>query len=180
MCNHHSKKQPQRGISLSHGKAHQQDHANWSRRTFLRQIGLAGTATFLLGRTPLAAICSSPLAMALSTTNEDRILVLIRLKGGNDGLNTIVPIYDYGTYQSVRNTIAIPQNELINLSQELAMPNTMSALQTLWQDGQMKVVNNGGYEDHSLSASLHGHLVNGFRCHESIPLVGAAAGAAIP
>lgn len=155
MCNHdkhNNNKKTKRGIALAHGQAHQQDHQNWSRRTFLRQLGVAGTASFLLGKMPLTAITSSPLAMALSgATTEDRILVLIRLKGGNDGLNTIIPLFDYGTYQSGRPNIAIPENEVINLTGELGMPNSMGALENMWQDGQMKIVNNVGYEDHSLS-----------------------------
>ncbi|MEM1215529.1 MAG: DUF1501 domain-containing protein [Bacteroidota bacterium] len=152
MCNHKQPQKTKRGIGLEHGKDHQRDHQTWSRRTFLRQAGLAGTASFLLGGTPLHAITSSPLAMALaSAATEDRILVLIRLKGGNDGLNTIIPLFDYGTYQSARNDIAIPQNELFNLTDELAMPNTMQALNNMWQGGQMKVVNNVGYPDHNLS-----------------------------
>lgn len=155
MCNHKkdSKNTSKRGIGLENGQAHQQDHKQWSRRTFIRQMGIAGTASFLLGNTPLSAISASPLAKALMTTGpeDDRILVLIRLNGGNDGLNTIIPVYDYGSYQNARNDIAIPQNELINLTDELAMPDTMSALENMWQDGQMKLVNNVGYPDHNLS-----------------------------
>jgi len=146
-----SNKNKNRGIALEHGQAHEHDHLDWSRRTFIRQLGIAGAASFLLGKTPLTAITSSPLAMALSATPEDRILVLVRLKGGNDGLNTIIPLFDYGSYQAARSNIAIPQNEVINLTGELGMPNTMNALNNMWLDGQMKVVNNVGYPDHSLS-----------------------------
>jgi len=151
--NKKKKNNPKRGIGLEHGEAHEQDHNQWSRRTFIRQLGIAGTASFLLGKTPLTALTSSPLANALAAAppEDDRILVLIRLKGGNDGLNTIIPLFDYGNYQSARSNIAIPQNELINLTDELAMPNTMSDLQNMWQDGQMKLVNNVGYPDHNLS-----------------------------
>lgn len=156
MCNHDKKtntSKQKRGIALEHGQAHTQDHQSWSRRTFLRQMGIAaGTASFMLGSTPLKAITSSPLAMALSSAmTEDRILVLIRLKGGNDGLNTIIPLFDYGTYQSGRSNIAIPENQVINLTGELGMPDTMGALENMWLDGQMKVINNVGYEDHNLS-----------------------------
>lgn len=153
MCNHDSSTphSTKRGVALEDVNAHQHDHRHWSRRTFLRQASMAGMASFLLGRVPLSAITTSPLAMALTTGSEDRILVLIRLKGGNDGLNTVIPIYDYGRYASGRANIAIPQQQTFSLSPELAMPNTLSALQPMWQDGQMKVVNNVGYEDHSLS-----------------------------
>lgn len=153
MCNDHKHNNNNRkGATLDNGKAHHKDHQQWSRRTFLRQVGIAGTTSFLLGGTPLTAIANSPLAMALSNAvNDDRILVLIRLKGGNDGLNTIIPLFDYGSYQGARNDIAIPQDELISLTDELAMPNTMSALSDMWAGGQMKVVNNVGYTDHNLS-----------------------------
>ena len=112
---------------------------------------MAGTAAFLLGKMPLTALASSPLALALNNNNNDRIVVLIRLKGGNDGLNTIIPLFDYGTYQSNRPTIAIPENEVINLSDALGMPNSMQPLAPLWQEGQMKVVNNVGYANQNLS-----------------------------
>lgn len=153
MCNHDKNNKQQRGISLDNAQAHAQDHSQWSRRSFLRQLGIAGTASFLLGKMPLHAIGSSALAKALASTGpeEDRILVLIRLKGGNDGLNTIVPLFDYGTYQSNRSSIAIPQNELIGLTNELAIPNTMAELGEMWTAGKMKVVNNVGYAEQNLS-----------------------------
>ncbi|MCB0636676.1 MAG: DUF1501 domain-containing protein, partial [Lewinella sp.] len=154
MC-HHDKKQPnpkqRHGSAIEHGQAHQRDHQEWSRRTFLRQMGIAGTASFLLGKMPITALASSRLALALNNNNNDRILILIRLKGGNDGLNMIIPVFDYGAYQANRPTIAIPQNEVISLSDELGMPNSMQPLDALWQEGQMKVVNNVGYPDHNLS-----------------------------
>lgn len=156
MCNDHkhqpAKDSKRQGATLANEKDHQKDHQQWSRRTFLRQMGIAGTTSFLLGSTPLTAIANSPLAMALANAvNEDRILVLIRLKGGNDGLNTIIPLFDYGNYQAGRSDIAIPQNELISLTDELAMPSTMAALENMWLGGQMKVINNVGYPDHNLS-----------------------------
>ena len=138
------------GAALEHGAAHAQDHKQWSRRDFLRGLGLTGGA-FMLGGTALNAVGASPLAYLLNESVEDRILVMIRLQGGNDGLNTFVPLYDYGTYQSNRPQIALPQNSLVGLSPEFGMHNAMSALSTMWQEGQMKVVNSVGYDNHSLS-----------------------------
>ncbi len=154
MCDQHNttKENKKRlGSALEHGEAHEQDHNQWSRRSFLRNVGIAGSMSMLLGKTPITAMANSPFTMALTNNNSDRILVLIRLKGGNDGLNTIVPVFDYGTYQSLRPDIAIPQSDLINLNAEFAMPNTMGALENLWQDGSMKVINSVGYADQNLS-----------------------------
>lgn len=153
MCNHHKDQKPKGryGSALEHGAAHTQDHQSWSRRTFMKNLGIAGSVSMLLGRTPLTALSSSPLSMALNTTESDNILVLIRFKGGNDGLNMIVPVFDYGTYKNYRPTIAIPEDQLINLNDSFGMPNTMASVQEMWEDGAMKVVNSVGYDDQNLS-----------------------------
>lgn len=153
MCNHHKdqKTKGRYGSALEHGAAHAHDHQSWSRRTFMKNLGIAGSVSMLLGRTPLTALSSAPLGMALSTTESDNILVLIRFKGGNDGLNMIVPVFDYGTYKSYRPTIAIPEDQLISLNDSFAMPNTMASVQEMWESGAMKVVNSVGYEDQNLS-----------------------------
>ncbi|MCO6489536.1 MAG: DUF1501 domain-containing protein [Phaeodactylibacter sp.] len=152
MCDHHKPKKTQRhGSALEHGQAHEQDHQMWSRRMFIRNLGLAGSMSLLLGKTPITAMGSSPLSWALANANTDRILVLIRLKGGNDGLNMIIPLYDYGTYQAVRPTIRVPQADITSLSDEFGIPNWMGDILPLWQDGQMKVVNSVGYPDQNLS-----------------------------
>lgn len=153
MCNHHKDQKPKGryGSALEHGAAHAHDHQSWSRRTFMKNLGIAGSVSMLLGRTPLTALSAAPLGMALNTTESDNILVLIRFKGGNDGLNMIVPVFDYSTYKSYRPTIAIPEDQLINLNDSFAMPNTMASVQELWENGAMKVVNSVGYENQNLS-----------------------------
>ena len=75
--------------------SHDQEHATWNRRSFIQALGLAGAGSMMLGGTNVSASAPSPLSVALSETQNDNILVIIRLKGGNDGLNTIVPLYDY-------------------------------------------------------------------------------------
>jgi len=136
---------------LEHGKAHQQDHQQWSRRSFLRNMGLIGSGSMMLSQMPLTALGASPLTHALANANTDRILVLIRLKGGNDGLNMIVPVGQYSQYQAGRAGIAIPQNQLLNLDDTFAMPESMEALNGLWQNDAMKVVHSAGYPDQNLS-----------------------------
>ena len=85
------------GTSLQDPQAHALSHEAWNRRTFLRMLGLSGAGSILLGGTPVTALASSQLAALLSAMEGDRILVLIRLKGGNDGVNTIIPFFDYST-----------------------------------------------------------------------------------
>ena len=151
MCqdNHNNK---QRGISIKNGKAHQDDHDNWSRRGFLRALGLATGGGIAMGSFSLTAMASAALNPLLAAGEvEDRILVLIRLKGGNDGLNMVVPLFDYGTYQQGRPSIAIPENDIISLTDKFGIPNTMENLLPLWDQGSMKVINTVGYDNHNLS-----------------------------
>ena len=71
----------------------------------------------------ISASVPSPLASALTNSESDRILVLIRLKGGNDGLNTIVPIYDYNRYANLRPTLKLDESSLYHLSDDFGLPS---------------------------------------------------------
>ena len=149
MCDHNHNKR--HGAALEHGEAHQHDHQQWSRRSFLRNMGLIGSGSMVLSQMPITALGASPLTHALANANTDRILVLIRLKGGNGGLNMVVPVGQYSQYQAGRPGIAIPQNQLLNLDDAFAMPDSMEPLNNLWQNGAMKVVHSAGYPDQNLS-----------------------------
>ena len=94
-------------------KKHREEHSRWDRRGFLKVLGIAGAGSISLGNTNISVLNSNFLTNALSDSLSDRVLVLIRLKGGNDGLNTIIPVYDYDTYVSKRPSIHIPKNNLI-------------------------------------------------------------------
>ena len=140
-----------KGNSLNDPQAHALSHEAWNRRTFLRMLGLSGAGSILLGGNPVTALASSKLAALISSMEGDRILVLIRLKGGNDGLNTIIPVFDYSTYKSLRPGIAIPNNQIINLNTSFGIQNRMGALEKMWKDGDMKVVHSVGYPEQNLS-----------------------------
>lgn len=145
MCDHTSKYQKLKE------DIHLQEHKKWNRRSFLQALGLVGGGSILLGSTNITASNPSPLAMAINNSDSDRVLVLIRLKGGNDGLNMIVPIFDYDRYEFLRPTLKLAKPSLYNLTPDFGLPSFMSDLQPLWGDGAMKVVHGVGYNDGSLS-----------------------------
>ncbi|MBZ0327915.1 MAG: DUF1501 domain-containing protein [Altibacter sp.] len=130
---------------------HDQEHSLWNRRSFIQALGLAGAGSMVLANSAISASKASPLSIALSESENDNILVIIRLKGGNDGLNTIVPVYDYGTYANLRPTIKHQQSDLLNLNADFAIPNYMSSLESVWGDGNMKVIHGVGYPEQNLS-----------------------------
>lgn len=130
---------------------HQREHSLWDRRNFFKALGFAGAGSFMLGKMHISAAPHSPIAGALATGHTDRVLVIVRLKGGNDGLNTIVPVNQYSVYANKRPSLKIPLSETFNLSAEYAMPKFMNALQPLWAEGKMKVVHGVGYQHQNLS-----------------------------
>ena len=153
MCqDNHDNHKKKRALDLKNKAAHKEDHKQWSRRNFLQTLGIAGGASLALGGFSLNAMAlNQALPQALAAGEEDRVLVLIRLKGGNDGLNMVVPLFDYGTYQNFRPGISIPEDEVLNLNNAFGLPNTMESLMPMWNDGKMKIINTVGYDDQNLS-----------------------------
>ncbi len=150
MCNnHHIPKSSSSSKEEKH--IHDQEHSTWNRRSFIQALGLAGAGSMMLANNAISASKPSPLSVALSQSDNENILVIVRLKGGNDGLNTIVPVYDYATYANLRPTIRHQQNDLINLNADFAIPNYMSSLESVWGDGNMKVIHGVGYPQQNLS-----------------------------
>jgi uncharacterized protein (DUF1501 family) len=148
MCKEHQQHRP--GATLHDQQAHQQDHQNWSRRDFLSATGLLGAGGLLMGNFSLRAFQPTPLLAALSAGGEDRILVLIRLDGGNDGLNTVIERGN-SFYYNNRPTIAVTEPNMWALNDSYGMPASTADLQPLWLDGMMKVMLNVGYPEPNYS-----------------------------
>lgn len=146
------KRRPRHGYRLEHGKAHTRDHAMWSRRDFLAGLGLSVAGAVTLGGTPVQAFTGTTLADQLNMLETDRVLVLIQLSGGNDGLNTVIP-YENDIYYQQRPNIAIAKAEaqLRPLGQDLGLHPSMDVLQPYFGDGDMAVLQNVGYPDPDLS-----------------------------
>ncbi len=139
------------GSSLSHGKAHDADHQMWSRRDFLVRMGLGGAAaSFMIGNTPMQAYANHSMFQSLHDIETDRILVLIQLTGGNDGLNMVVPISNDLYYQN-RPSISISSNDTIKLNNDFGLHPALSGFESIWGDGNMGIIHGVGYPDPTLS-----------------------------
>lgn len=108
-----------------------------SRRNFLRNsslLSLVPTVPHLLGRS----------AHATPMATDDRVLVVIQLTGGNDGLNTVVPYADDG-YGRVRKKLKIPTDKLLKLDDQNGLHPSMKAVKELFDQGQFSIVQGVGY-----------------------------------
>ncbi len=94
----------------------------------------------------LAPTVPAFLRSALGATNgpEDRILVVVQLSGGNDGLNTVVPFRDDG-YLRNRNELRLRSESLIEIDDQTAFHPSLRSLADLLSDGRLAIVQGAGY-----------------------------------
>ena len=118
------------------------------RRDFLRSTSLATLGGFTVRS------FSNPLVEALrSSTADDRVLVVVQLFGGNDGLNTVIPLDQYSLLSQFRNNVLIPDTQVLPLS---GLPATglhpaMTGIKDLWDDGKLSIVQGVGYPNPNFS-----------------------------
>lgn len=111
--------------------------SNPNRRRFLTALG-TGVASLPL--------ISFPAIANVGFAQRKNILVLIELSGGNDGLNTVVPIRD-PAYRGLRPTIGIRPDEALGLDAETALHPSTKPLADLWQNGDLRIIEGVGYPD---------------------------------
>lgn len=109
------------------------------RRDFLKLLGAGAVA----GAGPRVA-------WAQSAGAYRNLLVLIELKGGNDGLNTVVPYAD-AAYHSLRPRIALRRDEVAQLDERTGLHPALAPLLALWQSRELAVIQGVGYPHPNLS-----------------------------
>ncbi|MGP1346593.1 MAG: DUF1501 domain-containing protein [Phycisphaerales bacterium] len=124
--------------------------STWTRRDFLHTgLVLASASVTLpsfLQRSALAMQNTDPLMGSIPGVPEDRVLVVVQLSGGNDGLNTVVPFAD-PAYHNARRGIAIGEQQVhrLNSKIDIGLHPSMDGLKSLYDDGLLTVVQGVGY-----------------------------------
>ena len=127
------------------------------RRKFLKTTALAATAPLLFNHIPVLAsseIESSNLEiLAKAALDCGKILVIIQMNGGNDGLNTIFPLDQYGKLLAARPNILMAENDILKLSlnNSTGFHPAMAEMQKMYNNGQMMVVQGVSYPNPSYS-----------------------------
>jgi uncharacterized protein (DUF1501 family) len=91
----------------------------------------------------------SKVAEAQADAN-DRILVIVELSGGNDGLNTVIPYAD-DAYYNARPHLGIKKDKLLKLDDHFGFQKSMVGFERLYKDGLMGLVHGVGYDQPSFS-----------------------------
>lgn len=120
------------------------------RREFVKNVALISAgAPILLKEMQFQSIGKPIFGVAKSA--EDRVLVIIRMNGGNDGLNTVIPRDQYSNLTIQRNNVLIPEASVLALTPEVGLHPKMGSMQTMYNDGKLGIVQNVGYPDQNRS-----------------------------
>ncbi|MFN0148982.1 MAG: DUF1501 domain-containing protein [Dehalococcoidia bacterium] len=122
-----------------------------NRRDFVKGgaalVSIGTTAgSFLKGTIAFAA----QNAAYVAPEGKGRILILVQLAGGNDGLNTVVPVAD-PAYPAVRRTIGQTLDMVLPLDRDFGLAPQLTGLKGLWDGGKLAIVRGVGYPDQDYS-----------------------------
>jgi uncharacterized protein (DUF1501 family) len=106
------------------------------RRTFLQGASLLAfghLAPAFVSRTAEAA-----------EPGKDRVLVLLEMTGGNDGLNTVIPFRD-DLYHKARPTLGFTKDQVLRVNDDIGLNPSLAGLHNLLQKRQLAIVQGAGY-----------------------------------
>ncbi len=81
----------------------------------------------------------------LIAPDSDRVLVIVHLFGGNDGLNTVIPRDQYDGLNSVRNRFTIAESKVLNITDTIALHPLMDDMRDMFKDNRLKIIQSVGY-----------------------------------
>jgi uncharacterized protein (DUF1501 family) len=108
-----------------------------TRRQFLKHSALVSLA-------PLVPTFLSRSALATEIKSDDRILIVIQLDGGNDGLNTVIPHADEN-YARYRRELRIKDSDIIKLNDSIGLHPSLKPAAELFEAGRLSIVQGVGY-----------------------------------
>src|SRR2546429_759747 len=120
-----------------------------TRRLFLQKgmtlLAVTSTIPTFLDQTVLAVANPDDVHRTQKASGKDgKILVVVQLSGGNDGLNTVIPFGD-DAYHRARPALGHAANDVLKIDNYLGLHPNLAPLKELYDDGRMGVVQGVGY-----------------------------------
>ncbi len=125
------------------------------RRDFIRSSAPFAMLPIALNGMPIKTLGNPSIMNALqgAFVDTDHVLVLIQLNGGNDGLNTVIPVDQYSNLSKVRSQVMIPQTKVLILDdvQGTGLHPAMSGMRDLFNEEKLGIIQGVGYPDPNFS-----------------------------
>jgi uncharacterized protein (DUF1501 family) len=120
------------------------------RRNFVQSVALSSIgAPLVLKNFKFGAVTED--LFKSSKSAGDRVLVIIRMNGGNDGLSTLVPLDQYANLAIQRPNILIPENQLLTITPTNALHPSMSGMRDMFNNERLSIIQNVGYPEQNRS-----------------------------
>ncbi|MFN7704322.1 MAG: DUF1501 domain-containing protein [Chryseotalea sp.] len=129
------------------------------RRNFLKKLPITFSIPFTLANIPVNVMAENMLTRLARKATNDRVMIILQLHGGNDGLNSVIPVDQYELYYNARPNIAIPSknsarkmielDSTLPLSKQVALHPDMPHLKALYDQGRMNIVQGVSYENNN-------------------------------
>src|SRR5262245_22873028 len=116
---------------------------SWSRRRFL-DTTLSSSTLVAMGATTVPTFLTRSATAARAAKPTERILVVVQLLGGNDGLNTVVP-HGIDGYNRGRRALRLSPSQVHKITPEIGLHPAMGALAKLLEKGRLGIVQGVGY-----------------------------------
>src|SRR5262245_65969453 len=107
------------------------------RKDFI-QVGSLATASLMLPKFLKAFEAKNMVPLG------NKVVVILQLNGGNDGLNTVIPVRNDIYYKS-RPKLGIARDKALSLTHEVGLHPSLTGLKELYDDGSLAILNNVGY-----------------------------------
>ena len=116
---------------------------SWSRRRFLN-TSLSSSTLVAMGSTTIPTFLGRSALAARGAKTNERILVVVQLLGGNDGLNTVVP-HGIDGYNRGRRALRLAAGQLHKITAEIGLHPAMGGMAKVLERGRLAVVQGVGY-----------------------------------
>jgi uncharacterized protein (DUF1501 family) len=119
------------------------------RRDFLKRAVPVSALPFLVGGLSMRAYARSPLldALVASVPYTDRVLIIVQMNGGNDGLNMVIPLDRYSDLSAARANILLPDTKVLPLTGTVTtgLHTAMTGMQAMFDSGKLTIVQGVSY-----------------------------------
>lgn len=88
---------------------------------------------------------AAPSLAANTGTTAPPVLLLVELNGGNDSLNTLIPLEQLAAYRQLRPHLGLKPDQRMALDERYALHGALAPLMPIWQAGELALVHGLGY-----------------------------------
>ncbi len=122
------------------------------RKHFLHNLAHIAAAPAVFSSLAFDSLDFNQQSYLSNTLSSGKILVLIRMDGGNDGLNTVIPLNEMSNLSIARPHVFMPENKIVSLgSNDLGLHPALSDFKTLFNEDRLKIIQNVGYPNPDFS-----------------------------